>query len=332
MAQIRIDTERARDVGRQFLGEGNRLAEIGRELQRAISSLDTWAWDGRSRRRAEPLLGRVRPESERVADELDMLGRKLVRVADTFEQEDNTAARNLEGMPWVDFGAGGLTHGVGTSGSGLDIPDLISDAAGTFDYSKDAAEVLASVWLAGGLVSGTTYLGQSIFRGGHRLKNLAGVNPYLTHIKDVNIPSHMAKTAFRSKFGRGNILLEGLTEVGENWKEYGGDVPKVATGIVVDTFLGIGGAAIGAGVGTIVFGTVGGLLLGPAGAVIGGKIGGVVGSVAGGWVAEKVEDIKIGDQELDQAVVETVTGGIEASAQAIDRALDSFVSSVARLF
>ena len=107
MTQIRIDTQHTREIGRRLIAEGDRLAEIGHELRRAIGGLDTWAWDGRSRWRAEPLLNRVRPESARVADGLDALGRKLVRVADVFEEEDNTAARNLAGMGWVDFETGG---------------------------------------------------------------------------------------------------------------------------------------------------------------------------------------------------------------------------------
>lgn len=107
MTTIRIDTEHARDVSRRLIAEGDHLAEIGHELQRAIGGLDTGSWDGRSRARAEPMLDRVRPESARVADELDHLGRKLRHVAETFEQEDNTAARNLEGMGWVDWSTGG---------------------------------------------------------------------------------------------------------------------------------------------------------------------------------------------------------------------------------
>ncbi|RLC82159.1 MAG: hypothetical protein DRJ03_19435, partial [Chloroflexi bacterium] len=62
MTQIRIDTELAGEVARRLITEADRMAEIGRELQNAIGSLDTGAWDGRSRARAEPLLGRVRPE------------------------------------------------------------------------------------------------------------------------------------------------------------------------------------------------------------------------------------------------------------------------------
>ena len=103
MAQIRIDTARVREVGQRFGREADCLAEIGHELQGAIHYLDTWAWDGRSRARAEPLLARVRPESARLAEGLSDLGRKLARVADEFDREDANAARNLEGMPWVEF-------------------------------------------------------------------------------------------------------------------------------------------------------------------------------------------------------------------------------------
>ena len=107
MTQIRIDTERVREVAQRLLAEGERVADLGSQLQGAMGSLDTWAWDGVSRARAEPMLGRVRPESGQVAEELAAMGHILLRVADTFEQEDATAARNLEGMPWVDWDDGG---------------------------------------------------------------------------------------------------------------------------------------------------------------------------------------------------------------------------------
>jgi WXG100 family type VII secretion target len=123
MTQIRIDTEYVREIGRHLVNQGDRVSEIGQELQRAISSLDTGAWDGRSRARAEPMLDRVRPESSRVANRLEELGRKLRHVADTFEQEDNTAARNLEGMPWVDFEtSGGRVLGASTVATAMSAP------------------------------------------------------------------------------------------------------------------------------------------------------------------------------------------------------------------
>lgn len=325
MSQIRIDTEYAREVGRRLIAEGNRLAEMGRELEHAIGSLDTWAWDGASRWRAEPLLSRVRPESTSVAEGLATLGRKLMRVADVFEQEDGTAAQNLAGMPWVDFETtdkvGDLLHKIS------DGAELIQDVEDFIDYSLGIA---ASVVIASALVKGTTYSRQVIFYGSRTLKEWAGVSPFLTHIKDVHIPVHMAKQALQvTKRG---VLLEALSEMGENWEEYGGDIPKVATGVVVDTAIGVGFGVAGAAVGTLVFGAVGGALLGPPGALIGGKIGGIVGSMAGGWVTEKAENIKVGDRELDQAIVEESTGLIRAGAQKVDRALGSFVNGVARLF
>ncbi len=110
MAKIRIDTTRTREIGQQFVSNSNRLAEIGRELQNAINSLDTGVWDGISRLRAELLLSRVRLESETVTQRLYDLGRKLVLVADTFEQEDSIAAQNMVEMPWVGFA---LKGGIG---------------------------------------------------------------------------------------------------------------------------------------------------------------------------------------------------------------------------
>lgn len=116
MTHIRIDTEHVRDIGRLLVAQGDRLTEIGHVLQRAVEGLNTTAWDGRSRHQAEPLLDRVRPESTHVAEMLDLLGRKLLHVAETFEHEDTTAARNLDGMSWVDFeAAGGQVLGVATA-------------------------------------------------------------------------------------------------------------------------------------------------------------------------------------------------------------------------
>lgn len=107
MTQIRLNTEQVRDAGRRLLTESTEIEEIGQALQHAVDSLDTWAWDGHSRANAEPLLDQVRPQSVRLADELEQLGRLLQRVADRFENEDSTAARELEGMPWVEWETSG---------------------------------------------------------------------------------------------------------------------------------------------------------------------------------------------------------------------------------
>ena len=158
-----------------------------------------------------------------------------------------------------------------------------------------------------------------------------GLSPYLTHIKSANLPSHMAKTAWKDSFSKGNIFLEGVTELGENWGEYQGDAGKIATGIVVDTAIGVGCSAAGAWAGAAA-GAALGSALGPVGTVIGGKIGGVLGSKAGSWAAEKLENVKAGDKELDQWLVDGISGGAKAGTQYLDRALDDLAGEVSRLF
>lgn len=103
MARIRIDTERVREVGQQFLANGQEITEIRQRLEHSIDDLDTGAWDGRSRAKAEPLLGQVRIQSIDYANKLERLGRMLQHVADQFEREDSLASRDLGRLPWVDF-------------------------------------------------------------------------------------------------------------------------------------------------------------------------------------------------------------------------------------
>lgn len=101
--RIQIHTERVREVGQQLLAEAQRIQETGAGLDSAIYGLDVEAWDGVNRARAEPLLEQIEPNANGVVQELSRLGKMLIHVADTFEQEDNTAAGNLAGMSWVDF-------------------------------------------------------------------------------------------------------------------------------------------------------------------------------------------------------------------------------------
>jgi len=154
MAQIRIDTEQVRETGQRLSAEGDHLAQIGQELERAIGGLDTGAWDGRSRARAAPLLNRVRPENARLADELDRLGRKLVRVAEVFEAEDGAAARNFGVMTWSIFDTKGTSeiqsNDENSIGKSQDIGIFHSISNAAVDAAKFLAPgfaVLATEWL-----------------------------------------------------------------------------------------------------------------------------------------------------------------------------------------
>jgi uncharacterized protein YukE len=103
MTRIRLDTEYVRTVGRRLLADGSRLEGVGRDLGSAVGALDTALWEGMSRARAEPLLRSVRPKSVTLAEGLARLGLALLRVAEVFEEEDATAARDVTGLPWVDW-------------------------------------------------------------------------------------------------------------------------------------------------------------------------------------------------------------------------------------
>jgi WXG100 family type VII secretion target len=342
MKRIRIRTEQVREVARRFDYVSTQLSETGAALRRAIHSLDTGAWDGRSRWRIETELGRVTPQCQDLSEELHHLGRLLDRVATTFEQQDAQASTAVFNLPWdIDLSAP-LMLGVSVSGAGQDAFVAATDViGGIFNTSSKSAEKLqdwedfrdisAGFAIAGLLVPGATYPGQVIFKGAHDLKEWAGLSPYLTHIKAANLPSHMAKAAWKEGFSKGNILLEGASELGENWEEYQGDTGKIATGVIVDTAIGVGCSAAGAWAGAAA-GAALGSALGPVGTVIGGKIGGVLGSRAGSWAAEQLENVKVGDKELDQWLVDGISSSVEAGVQHLDRALDDLAGGVSRLF
>jgi hypothetical protein len=288
------------------------MAEMGRELGGAISGLNTGAWDGQSRYRAEPMLDRVRPESRHVTEELNVLGRKLLHVADTFDAEDGTAAQNLAGIGWVEFEDS--SYVVDLTGKHLNFLSRFADDDDLrkldLDHAKSFIEIMASIGIVTQIKRGGAY-GDQIFYGSRNLKDLAGVSSHLTHIKTAKIHKHMAKEAWSGGFSKGNFLLEGVSEAGENWEEFGGDTSKVATGIMVDTAFGVTCSAAGAWAGAGL-GALAGSALGPAGAVIGGKVGSIVGAWAGGEFAEWAEDWKVGSnkQELDKVVVDTVDGAL----------------------
>lgn len=106
MPQIRLNTQYAREVAQRLYAEADVLERMTDSLHRAIGSLDTWAWNGRSRVNAESRLNQVLPAGREVVQALEDLGHKLRHIADTFEQEDIAAAGHLESMPWVEFESG----------------------------------------------------------------------------------------------------------------------------------------------------------------------------------------------------------------------------------
>ncbi len=300
--RIQVNPDSLREVARLFAHQREAIREIESELHRAMSGLDTWAWDGHSRARAEPLLGQVRPAGRHLAERLEELGEKLHRVAEEFERTDAVVADPL--TPVFEK----LSRGA----------EWVTSALGKYEIWQT---VLSVPLVALMMKQGTTYAGQVKVYGPQWAKEWAGLSSHLTHIKATNLPTHMAKQAFR--VAPVDVLLEGASEIDENWKEYKGNPRKAVIGIAVDTVIGAGLTTAFAAGGTYIGAAIGQALI-PipgAGALIGGTVGRIAGNWLGGWLSEKVENIRIGDQELDQWAVDR-----------IDAALQPFVKGVSSGF
>lgn len=345
MTKIRIDTEHAREVARRLIAESERMTEMDRELGGAINGLNTGAWDGHTRYRAEPMLNQVQPESRHIAEELDTLGRKLLNVADTFEVEDSTAAQSFEGIGWVDFDTNSSTASTVTvstpsiSHKGVKgnadrtLLEQLGNAGGDLGLGMDVITTLPILGLLS--VKHMSGLSGKILKDAWSLggKNLVRTwrDMSSTSIDDL-LEGTMETPGNLKNWGAAALVIgsvcEVVSETGENWQEYDGDPGKFAGGLLFDSVLGIGASVAGGAGGTIVGAVIGGTLGSvvpffgtSAGAVVGGKIG----AIAGGWIAgkkvEDLEDVKVHGQELDKTV-----------AGAVDRGLDAIADGVASLF
>lgn len=304
MCVIRVHPDCLRDAAQVLAHQSDSVSSLGEELVRAINRLDTWAWDGHSRAQVEPLLSQVGPESRYLAERLEDLSRKLRHTADEFESTDAIIADPLttvfQQVSTASEWLGGQIERIGLY------------------------ETIAAVPLIAAMIRpGTRYAGQVKFYGPQELKEWAGLSRNLTHIKSANLPSHMAKQAL--KVSAVDVLLKAGSELDENWKEYKGDLRKAAVGIAVDTAIGVGVGMLAEAGGTYIGAAIGQALIPIPGA--GALIGGTVGRIAAKWavqhwqIDEKIENIRLGDMELDQWVVKNV-----------DATLGQFVDPVASRF
>ncbi len=291
--RIRVHPEHLREVAALLARESAEVERIGEELQRAVHSLDTWAWDGHSRMRAEPMLSRVGPESRCAAERLDELSHSLRRIADAFAHADETHR-----FPSMEYSSSFQP------GSDFSLDTLylqsVSDVFKRIDNLKDIGEVIAAVVVALGIVRGMTYPGQLIFHGSHSLKKLAGISPYLTHIKSANLPKHILKQHLKPDAASiaWDFVVEITGEFAENWQEYHGDIGKVFVATVVESVLGVGCAFLF----SAAFVALGGVLLPGPGAIIGAKVGRIVGS----WVGGKVAEMKNNGRKVDDSLSDFV--------------------------
>lgn len=302
--QIRVHPDALREAAQMFARQSGAMREIEHELQQAIARLDTWAWDGHSRARAESLLNRIGPESRHLAERLEELEKKLRHVADEFEEAD---LRVAQGFTQVQMGRA---------------------TSPPSHFSYEAAMV--GIW-GGFFLSSVSLTGKVI-------KALLTVHKVLHKV--LNAPS----TSISGYTGVLDLALKGvqrapkhwpfwigvggevLSEIGENWNEFHGDVPRVLVATVVESLLGVGTAMVFAGGGAVVLGAAGFALLGPPGAVIGSTVGSIIGGWMGSEAAEWLETVPVSGRPMAREIEE---GIISASGHVVDQVLLPLVNSMA---
>ncbi|MGB9777451.1 MAG: WXG100 family type VII secretion target [Anaerolineae bacterium] len=297
--RIQVHPDSLREVARLFAHQSEAIKEIEGELHRAMSGLDTWAWDGHSRARAEPLLGQVRPSGRHVAERLEELARKLQYAANEFEATDTQAAQKFA-------------------------PSSIRQA---FPAESRFSLTAAMIGIWGSFSLSTISL---TARG---VRTLAVVDSVL------NAPTLSGYTGVTDLALKGVIRApkhwpfwvgvggELIAEIGENWNEFGGDIPRVATVVVIESALGVGLSMAGAFAFAWIGGAVGTAIGGPVGAVIGAKVGSIIGGWLGSKAAEWLEQRPIGGQSAAQWVEDQI---FQAPGYGVDRVLLPFVNSIAR--
>ena len=100
MAIIRVNTEQLRQTSSRIRNSNGDLVQIGYQLQQAIGNLDTGGWTGESRYQIEPLLDQVGARINDIVHCFDELAYRLLRVANIFEDRDESIALQITELPW----------------------------------------------------------------------------------------------------------------------------------------------------------------------------------------------------------------------------------------
>lgn len=105
-----------------------------------------------------------------------------------------------------------------------------------FPFTKsELTRLVSTVGIISTLKAGTTYAGQVIIKGSHKLKKSVGLFPTLNHIKATNIPKSMLKSAMKgvTPLEAGFAVIDFGDRAVKDWNNYESGTEK-ATAIAVD--------------------------------------------------------------------------------------------------
>ena len=240
---IRVQPEALQGLSRQLQQTARDLDGLAGRLGNAWRCLE---WEARQRSGLEGQVDDVRVRARSLAGQADSMAQYLARKAQAFQSADEQGIEPVRSAsqafvetmrPWLE--------GPGTRYS---VPwNQINSIIRTGEVIKGKVEdyvipAFAAVAVAGSLRAGTSYAGQVIinlpdwlrgFKGLREIRELAGLNGFLTHCKFTSIPGQFLK--FGLPLSIPEIIAKWASDVGE----YRGDGTRMASAMMVDAALSL---------------------------------------------------------------------------------------------
>lgn len=313
-------------IAARFGQQAEVASALDSRVKQCVQALEQGGWEGKgSAAFFAEMYGEVLPATQRLNSVLSDARSVTLQAKDILIKAEQEAA--------AIFGNGVNSGTGGKNGNGVDT--LLTGAkAGVEAWGKitQARKVLAALSLTYTMKDGNV-----IISGGRKLKEWAGLSPYLTRINPENLPLHMAKQGL--KFSKVGALLDVLPSWLDDVKEYRKDgVTKVISAMAVDAAIRIPTGILSVSAGELVGGLavvgVAGVIgvTAPAWAIVaGGVVGGIVVGMAaeeaGSWIESKTHIREHAIDAVDSAI-HYAGKDLSSAAQHVDSAFDSAVGAI----
>ncbi|HAJ38608.1 MAG TPA: hypothetical protein DCL15_23320 [Chloroflexi bacterium] len=286
---VQAQYEQLEQIAARFAAAAEQQQALQERVNRQVEVLRSGGWQGRGVAAfLSEMDGEVRPAQQRLTVALNSASRSTLLMLQTVKQAEENAS---------------LIFRQRLSGNNL-VKGGKSSSADLLDYTETGLSMLPLLLLPF-MRPGGNYPGQIIFKAptwmkslgisGRWIKGLAGASPNLTHIKAANLWGHVGRFSKGYAVIGGMIAItKGALAVNSEWtsreKEYSQySSSRLSAARTVDGALaaapstggfvgGLGGAAAGALIGS---------LIAPGPGTI---IGGVVGSIAFGMLGENLAE------------------------------------------
>lgn len=296
MTLLHMDTDDVNSLADQLNRAANEIIDTAHDLRRSANRLNA-QWHGGRSDRFLSRLASATAAAQDVAEDATRLSRRVRAEADEWLEVDRDGARRTTGTI-IPFPRPVPTP-TPTPGNGRDIMDIIAELVrggrfgeaidGVWNWAELGLLFMTSAFI--NISSGGSYADQVIIKGPGWVKELWGVSPNLTHIKDGATAGHISSTAR----GVGVLaLISPLLKTYDQWLTAvqtphddnlrAGVAMFTDTVVIFGTYLALtyAGAAIGSHVGGWIGGTIGGWIGGGGGTAVAPGAGTVAGGVAGG--------------------------------------------------